>query len=144
MALADGTLRQAEKLKLTMTPNPRRDTHVYVNLDRFDKMLTGSEEGRRWVVRARIDPFSKSHAMRDPVIFESAMNGKQWVTSCTEANVSSLAEAYPTHDFASPVVDHLDGVTHVIRSVEHLEKQEQYMWFADRLGLRQTVISHLP
>jgi glutamyl/glutaminyl-tRNA synthetase len=58
------------------------------------------------------------------------------------ANGSS--EVYPTHDFASPILDHCDGVTHVLRSTDHLDKHEQYMWFVERLGLRQTVISHLP
>ncbi|BEJ15454.1 hypothetical protein CspHIS471_0500590 [Cutaneotrichosporon sp. HIS471] len=132
----DTSWEQAGYVKLPLTPNPHRNTGVDVNLERFHEMLTGSEEGRRWVARARIDPVAESHVMRDPIIFQCL---KSYV-----GDNSSVAEAYPTHGFASPILDYLDGVTHVLRSAEHLDEREQYRWFAERLGLPQLVMCHLP
>ncbi|GMK56020.1 hypothetical protein CspeluHIS016_0210760 [Cutaneotrichosporon spelunceum] len=127
---------QAGNDELSRTPNPHRNTSVDINLQRFHTMLTGSEDGEGWVLRARIDPLAESHALRDPIIFQ-----------CFKPRTSdktSVEEAYPTHGFASPILDHLDGVTHVLRSVEQQDQREQYRWLADRLGFPQIVLCHLP
>ncbi|KLT40464.1 Nucleotidylyl transferase [Cutaneotrichosporon oleaginosum] len=125
----------AEEMKLPLTPSPRRDTRIEVNLERFEAMLmgTGSVEGR-WVVRARIDSAPDAEALRDPIIlFQSAISGNH-----------SSSSVWPTHYFAGPIVDHCDGVTHVIRTIDSAASKQLYMWFVEQLGLRPPVISYLP
>ena len=78
------------------------------------------------VLRAKIDLASPNMHMRDPILYrikhmEHHRTGDEWVI-------------YPTYDFACPIVDSIEGVTHVLRTNEYADRIPQYMWVLDTLG----------
>ena len=113
-------------------------------------MLSGSAEGRKWSLRAKIDYQHKNGTMRDPVIYrfvDASHHITGYVTcsylsttdhhgiSWTRADdLSDKFKAYPMYDLACPVIDHIDGVTHALRANEYWARHEQYQWFLERLG----------
>ncbi|KAF8590002.1 glutamate-tRNA ligase [Ramaria rubella] len=106
----------------------RRDSTVQENLARFSEMKTGSTEGQRWCIRAKISVDNPNKALRDPVIYRCNIlphhrTGEKW-------------KVYPTYDFACPVVDSIEGVTHALRTNEYRDRNPQYRWMIDALGIR--------
>lgn len=95
------------------------------NLQIFDEMVRGGM--REYCVRAKIDMKSSNKAMRDPVIFRS--NDER------HYRVGDRYKIYPTYDFACPVVDCLEGVTHTLRTNEFRDRNAQYRWFVENLRL---------
>lgn len=94
------------------------------NLDIFDKMIKG--EVLDYCLRAKIDMNSNNGALRDPVLGRSNQTphqrtGKKYIF-------------YPTYDFACPIVDHLEGITHTMRSIQFADRIPQYFWVLDALG----------
>ena len=108
----------------------RRDRTVEENLRIFEDMKKGSEEGQQNCIRAKLSVDNPNKAMRDPVIYRCNIEtphhrtGTKW-------------KMYPMYDFACPVVDSHEGVTHALRSTEYTDRNPQYQWFLDILKLRQ-------
>ncbi|OLY80610.1 putative glutamate-tRNA ligase, cytoplasmic [Smittium mucronatum] len=109
-----------------------RDTSVEENLRRFGEIVMGSEEGQRYCLRAKISVDDKNKAMRDPVIYR--------VNLTPHHRTGSVYRAYPLYDFACPIVDSLEGVTHALRSNEYRDRNPLYYWFTEKLNLRQSQI----
>ncbi|KAL0247921.1 glutamate-tRNA ligase [Cryptococcus tetragattii IND107] len=109
-----------------MIPSKNRDLSVEENLVKFKEMCEGTEEGKRWSLRAKIDYQHKNGTLRDPVIYRY-VEGSHHVTG-------TKYKAYPMYDLACPIIDHLDGVTHALRANEYWARHEQYQWFLKTLG----------
>jgi len=110
----------------------RRDASVEENLARFADMTSGSEQGTKWCLRAKISFDNPNKAMRDPVIYRCNLQphhktGDTW-------------KVYPTYDFACPVVDSLEGVTHALRTNEYHDRNPQYWWMQEALSIRKVDI----
>jgi glutamyl-tRNA synthetase len=60
---------QVKEQRRAEIPSKNRDNSIEDNLTRFHELLKGSEEGRKWSGRAKIDYQSKNGSMRDPVVF---------------------------------------------------------------------------
>jgi glutamyl-tRNA synthetase len=112
---------------MALIPSRNRDASIEDNLRRFDEMITGSEEGSKWFLRAKIDYTSPNGALRDPAIYR-CINKPHHVTG-------DKYKAYPMYDLACPIVDSLDGVTHALRANEYADRKPQYEWFLQALGM---------
>ncbi|KAJ6453488.1 glutamate-tRNA ligase [Mycena vitilis] len=106
-----------------------RNDSVEDNLKHFREMTAGTTEGLRWCLRAKISVDNPNKAMRDPVVYRCNVlphhrTGDKW-------------KVYPTYDFACPVVDSIEGVTHALRTNEYRDRNPQYHWMIDAVGLRK-------
>ncbi|KAG9301564.1 hypothetical protein G9A89_003199 [Geosiphon pyriformis] len=109
-----------------------RDQSIEENIRRFKEMTDGTEFGLTCCLRAKIDMQNPNKALRDPVIYRCNIldhhrTGNKW-------------KLYPTYDFACPIVDSIEGVTHALRTNEYRDRNAQYYWFLEALGLRKVHI----
>ncbi|PRP84447.1 hypothetical protein PROFUN_08032 [Planoprotostelium fungivorum] len=118
----------------------RRNESVEENLRRWSEMKKGSPEGVQCVVRAKIDmqcknkeESSRIKVLRDPSMYRCAADVPHHRTG-------SKYKAYPLYDFACPIVDSLEGVTHALRSSEYHDRNPLYYWVIDALKLRKPFI----
>ncbi|KAK4048540.1 glutamate--tRNA ligase [Microbotryomycetes sp. JL201] len=129
-AYADDT--EQEKMRdqrMNGIASARRDASVEDNLARFAEMATGSDEGRRWCIRAKISVDDPNKALRDPVIYRCNL--------LPHHRTGNKYKMYPTYDFACPIVDSMEGVTHALRTNEYRDRNPQYYWMLDALKLRR-------
>lgn len=108
------------------TESPYRYRSVEENLDLFRRMKEGEFADGEKVLRAKIDMASPNINMRDPVIYrichaEHPHTGTQWVI-------------YPMYDFAHPLEDAIEGVTHSLCSLEFENHRPLYDWVTVNCG----------
>lgn len=101
----------------------------------FREMKNGTDLGRKHCIRARIQFDSSNGSMRDPVIYRFP-NFKDKEPAPHHRTGWSW-NIYPTYDFACPVVDSIEGVTHALRTTEYADRNEQYHWFLETLKIRK-------
>ncbi|GLB01844.1 hypothetical protein AtubIFM57258_000254 [Aspergillus tubingensis] len=132
-AYADDTDKETmASQRMNGEPSKRRDASVEENLARFEEMKQGTPEGLRWCIRAKMSVDNPNKAMRDPVIYRCNPSphhrtGTKW-------------KIYPTYDLCCPILDSIEGVTHALRTIEYRDRNPQYQWFLDTLGLRHVQI----
>ncbi len=114
-----GTLKEPGK------NSPYRDRSIEENLDLFKRMTDGEFPDGSKVLRAKIDMASPNLNMRDPVIYRILRahhhrTGDKWLV-------------YPMYDFAHPLSDTIEGVTHSLCSLEFEDHRPLYDWFLKEL-----------
>ena len=131
----------------TPAKSPYRDRPIEESLDLFARMRAGEFEDNKYTLRAKIDLASGNFNMRDPVIYRIRhmhhhRQGDKWCI-------------YPMYDFAHPIQDALEGITHSLCSLEFENHRPLYNWVVEntsvphhprqiefaRLGIDHTVLS---
>jgi bifunctional glutamyl/prolyl-tRNA synthetase len=128
----DTNPEQMKKERETNIESKNRNNTPEQNMKMWKNMLVANEEGKKCCVRAKIDMNSLNGTLRDPTIYR--VKAEPHLQTGTKYNV------YPTYDFACPIVDSIEGVTHALRTTEYHDRDEQYMWFIDALKLRKPYI----
>ncbi|KAH9378226.1 hypothetical protein HPB48_011246 [Haemaphysalis longicornis] len=123
----DAETMKAEREQRVESKN--RANSVEKNLEMWEEMKKGSERGLKCCVRAKIDMNSNNGCMRDPALYRCKV--------MDHPRTGSKYKVYPTYDFACPIVDSIEGVTHALRTTEYHDRDEQFFWVLDSLGMRK-------
>ena len=114
-----GTLKEPGK------ESPYRNRSVEENLKLFEEMREGKYEDGEKVLRAKIDMASPNINMRDPIIYR--------VARMTHHNTGDKWCIYPMYDFAHPIEDAIEGITHSICTLEFEDHRPLYDWVVREL-----------
>ncbi len=106
--------------------SPYRDRSVEENLDLFNRMKNGEFPDGAKTLRAKIDMASPNINMRDPAIYrivhvDHHRQGSKWCI-------------YPLYDYAHPIQDALEGITHSLCSIEFENHRPLYNWVVENIG----------
>jgi glutaminyl-tRNA synthetase len=108
--------------------DPYSTRSIEENLALFEGMKNGEYEDGSKVLRARIDMTSSNINMRDPVIYR--------VAHMTHHNTGDKWCIYPMYDFAHPIEDAIEGITHSICTLEFEDHRPLYDWVVTELGYK--------
>ena len=106
--------------------SPYRNRSVEENLELFERMKAGEFEDGSICLRAKIDMASPNINMRDPVIYR--------VVHETHHNTGDTWCIYPMYDFAHPIEDAIEGITHSICTLEFEDHRPLYDWVLQEVG----------
>ncbi len=107
------------------TPSPYRNRSVEENLDLFRRMRAGEFKNGEHALRAKIDLANPNFKLRDPVLYR-ILHASHYRTGDTWC-------IYPMYDFAHPISDALEGITHSMCSLEFIDNRAIYDWLMDNL-----------
>ncbi len=127
--VSDLTAEQMREYRGTLTEpgtdDPNRDRSVEENLKLFEDMKNGVFRDGEKVLRAKIDMKSPNMNMRDPVIYR--------VAHMAHHNTGDKWCIYPMYDFAHPIEDAIEGITHSICTLEFEDHRPLYDWVVREL-----------
>ena len=127
--VCDLTAEQIREYRGTLTEpgknSPYRDRTVEENLKLFQDMKEGKYEDGSKVLRAKIDMASPNMNMRDPVIYR--------IARMTHHNTGDKWCIYPMYDFAHPIEDAIEGISHSICTLEFEDHRPLYEWVVNEL-----------
>jgi len=127
----DSTAEEIRAMRGTLTEagkeSPYRNRSAAENMELFTRMKNGEFADGEKVLRARIDMAAANINMRDPVIYRIAhaahhRTGDEWCI-------------YPMYDFAHPLSDAIEGITHSICTLEFEDHRPLYDWLLEAVGL---------
>jgi glutaminyl-tRNA synthetase len=120
----DSTAEEIRQMRGSLTEvgqkSPYRDRSVEENLELFERMRQGEFKDGEKVLRAKIDMASPNINMRDPVLYR--------IAHATHHNTGDKWCIYPMYDFAHPLEDAIEGVTHSICTLEFEDHRPLYDW----------------
>ena len=120
-----GTLTEAGK------ESPYRDRPIEENLRLFEEMKAGNHEDGSMVLRAKVDMSSPNMNMRDPVFYR--------ISHSTHHNTGDEWCIYPMYDYAHPLEDAIEGITHSLCTLEFEDHRPIYDWF-----VKECEMEHVP
>jgi len=127
--VSDLTAEQIKEYRGTFTEPGKEDPYsnrsIEENLKLFEEMKDGKYKDGEKVLRARIDMTSSNINMRDPVIYR--------VAHMTHHNTGDAWCIYPMYDFAHPIEDAIEGITHSICTLEFEDHRPLYDWVVREL-----------
>lgn len=128
----DLTADQIKEYRGTLTEpgknSPNRERPIEESLDLFERMKNGEFEDGALVLRAKIDMASPNINMRDPIIYR--------VAHMTHHNTGDKWCIYPMYDFAHPIEDAIEGITHSICTLEFEDHRPLYDWVVIECGFK--------
>ncbi|MBP3592081.1 MAG: glutamine--tRNA ligase/YqeY domain fusion protein [Clostridia bacterium] len=131
--VCDLTAEQMREYRGTLTEpgknSPYRDRTVEENLDLFERMKNGEFADGAKTLRAKIDMASSNINLRDPAIYrivhvDHHRQGNKWCI-------------YPLYDYAHPIQDALEGITHSLCSIEFENHRPLYDWVIENIGFEK-------
>ena len=132
--VCDLTAEEMREYRGTLTEpgkeSPYRNRSVEENLDLFERMKNGEFEDGSKALRAKIDMASPNMNMRDPVIYR--------ISRMTHHNTGDKWCVYPMYDFAHPIEDAIEGITHSICTLEFEDHRPLYDWVLIEAGFKKT------
>jgi glutaminyl-tRNA synthetase len=130
--VSDLSADQIREYRGTLTEPGKEDPYasrsVEENLALFEEMKNGGCEDGSRVLRARIDMASSNINMRDPILYR--------VAHMTHHNTGDQWCIYPMYDFAHPIEDAIEGITHSICTLEFEDHRPLYDWVVTELGYK--------
>ncbi|XP_034413651.1 bifunctional glutamate/proline--tRNA ligase isoform X4 [Cyclopterus lumpus] len=132
-AYIDNTPPEQMKLEREQRAESKcRNNTVEQNMKMWSEMKAGTKSGQTCCMRAKIDMNSNNGCLRDPTLYRCK--------TTPHPRTGSTYNVYPTYDFACPIVDSLEDVTHSLRTTEYHDRDEQFYWIIDALRLRKPYI----
>ncbi|XP_030051877.1 bifunctional glutamate/proline--tRNA ligase isoform X2 [Microcaecilia unicolor] len=125
----------AEQMKMEReqrTESKHRNNAMGKNRQMWEEMKKGTEYGQTCCLRAKIDMSSNNGCLRDPTLYRCKNQ--------PHPRTGSKYKIYPTYDFACPIVDSIEGVTHALRTTEYHDRDEQFYWIIEALGIRKPYV----
>lgn len=133
--VCDLTAEEMREYRGTLTEpgkeSPYRNRSVEENLDLLERMKNGEFKDGEKVLRAKIDMASPNINFRDPIIYR--------IAHATHHNTGDKWCIYPMYDFAHPLEDAIEGITHSICTLEFEDHRPLYDWF-----VRECEMEHTP